>query len=123
MSDHVQLTKEELEIVAKHLCTHPEAVSNVMGEINDQRDLRTAGAYTEVPRSAITDTWTFKTPDELKAKIEYLKTFNQREDRLRTDALRLALKACLETNAYNVTETAERFYKFLLKGEVSRIVK
>lgn len=110
MSDHVKLTKEELEIVAKTLHTRPGAVSDAMGEINDQRDLRTAGPYTEVPRGATTNAWYFKTPAG---------AFHHREDRLRIEALQLALKACLETNAYNVTETADRFYKFLLNGEVS----
>lgn len=124
MTDRIKLTQDELDYVAGQMSAshfdHPSALKRALRRVNDRRAEReaeirsvTASVHSEVPRGVVSD--------ELRAKIEYAQTFTQRDDKLRTEALRLAVSLSGRPTCFSADETADIadvFFKFL-KGSPS----
>lgn len=139
MTDRIELSSDERDFVSKYLTDKltPSAgisrrgVDLLVDAINARRKATEVQQQIEdaakrinegiVPRGVV-NPMVFGTNGtaELRTKIEYLRAYNAREDKLRTEALRLAWDCCKHDEATNVTEVADRFYKFLLDGTVSR---
>lgn len=137
MTDRIELSSDERDFVSKYLTDKlsPSAgvsrrgVDLLVDAINARRKAAQVQQQIEdvakrinegvVPRGVV-NPMAFGTNGiaELRAKIEYLRAYNAREDKLRTEALRLAWEVCKHDDSNGVVNLADQFYKFLLDGTV-----